>query len=211
RPRRTPRDPARQRRRGGGLQEPRAARRPAPAPRRLARADPRGPGRRDPDSAPGRLPCETPSFAQPRRSAGASEPHRERRSAAPDRPGRPRPREGDLMSSSAPSALLRHADEDRIHTAEVGGGGPWSRGSSGVEGRATTILSHGTVPRISLAEDDPSVRRVVASILRAESYEVVEALDGEELIERIESLFTPGAPRRAPQSLVLSDVRMPGF
>lgn len=99
----------------------------------------------------------------------------------------------------------------RPATADVGGGGQWSRGSSGLGARATTLLRPELRPRILLAEDDEPTRRAIASILRAESYEVVEAADGSELIDLVEAVFASGGRRRAAVSLVLSDIRMPGF
>jgi len=61
-------------------------------------------------------------------------------------------------------------------------------------------------PRILLAEDDAAFRRLLASILEAEGYEVIEAEDGVALLANIESTRA-----RADPFLVVADVRMPGL
>ncbi len=65
-------------------------------------------------------------------------------------------------------------------------------------------------PLILLAEDDPAFRRLLASILEEEGYEVVEAADGVELLARIESTLTVRRTR-ADGFLIVADVRMPGL
>ena len=107
------------------------------------------------------------------------------------------------MNEALPSA------GPRPDSTEVGGGVAWSRGPSGSGARATEERP-ALRPRILLAEDDAQVRSLVAEILRAEGYEVVEAADGSQLIELVETLFSTGGRRRAGVSMVLSDVRMPG-
>ena len=61
-----------------------------------------------------------------------------------------------------------------------------------------------------LAEDDPAFRRLIASVLADEGYEVVEAADGLALLAHIETTL---AARREPADsfLVVADIRMPGL
>ena len=59
--------------------------------------------------------------------------------------------------------------------------------------------------RVLLAEDDEEMRRLLASALRKSHYEVLEAADGKELLERL-SQTRAGAP---PVDLIVTDVRMP--
>lgn len=99
----------------------------------------------------------------------------------------------------------------RRGTAVVGEGGARSRESSGLEARATAFLRPETRPRVLLAEDDSETRAILATILREEGYEVVEAADGGELVQLVEAAFWAGGRRRAAVSLVLSDVQMPEF
>jgi CheY-like chemotaxis protein len=61
---------------------------------------------------------------------------------------------------------------------------------------------------VLLAEDDAAFRRLLASILEEEGYEVVEAADGVELLAKIESTLTVGRARD-DAFLVVADVRMP--
>lgn len=63
--------------------------------------------------------------------------------------------------------------------------------------------------RILLAEDDREMRRLIASTLKKEGYEVVEVSDGNQLLSMIGSQILN--PRNHPPAdLVISDVRMPG-
>ena len=63
---------------------------------------------------------------------------------------------------------------------------------------------------VLLAEDDQAFRQLLASVLAADGYEVVEATDGVSLLAKIESFL---AARDAPADsfLVVADVRMPGL
>lgn len=64
--------------------------------------------------------------------------------------------------------------------------------------------------RVVLAEDDAEFRSVVAAVLRKAGYEVIEAEDGERLVDLMADGFLmeegPGS-----YDLVISDVRMPGW
>ncbi|HEU0032606.1 MAG TPA: response regulator [Kofleriaceae bacterium] len=65
-------------------------------------------------------------------------------------------------------------------------------------------------PRILLAEDDAVMRRMVATTLERDGFDVTEVHDGAELLARLEqSWMYPGADREI--DLVISDVRMPGL
>ena len=67
-------------------------------------------------------------------------------------------------------------------------------------------------PRVLLAEDDDDIRSVIAAILRWDGYEVVEASNGAELLERVGDLLLAAEKGDAPTAdLIVSDVRMPGF
>jgi len=63
--------------------------------------------------------------------------------------------------------------------------------------------------RLLLAEDDFELRELLASVLRADGHEVVEACDGNELWALLSR--ENDAEGRTPFALVVSDVRMPGL
>ncbi|MCH8167243.1 MAG: response regulator [Proteobacteria bacterium] len=56
--------------------------------------------------------------------------------------------------------------------------------------------------RILVVEDDPDVRLVPVAILRAQGYEVAEAADGKQAIERLEA--------KPPFDLLFTDIVLPG-
>jgi CheY-like chemotaxis protein len=60
-------------------------------------------------------------------------------------------------------------------------------------------------PRLLLAEDDVEMRRLLASAIRKERYEVIEAADGQELIDRLTDSIVAGQPL----DCIVTDVRMP--
>ena len=60
--------------------------------------------------------------------------------------------------------------------------------------------------RVLVADDEPDFRRLVVAALREHGFEVIEASDGDELLERI----TPPVLFRPPDAIV-ADVRMPGL
>jgi two-component system, response regulator, stage 0 sporulation protein F len=62
--------------------------------------------------------------------------------------------------------------------------------------------------KIFLAEDDPDMRALVASALRADGYEVTEARDGAELLDLLGDVSN--APWRKPD-LIVTDVMMPAY
>lgn len=62
---------------------------------------------------------------------------------------------------------------------------------------------------ILLADDDVDMRMLLALTLRSEGYEIVECVDGLELLEQLKAACVPDAPYHP--DLVISDVRMPGM
>ncbi len=64
--------------------------------------------------------------------------------------------------------------------------------------------------RVILAEDDRTLRRLIASVLRHEGYEIVEARDGIEVLQQIEEMLA-GRGERANSFLIVTDVCMPGL
>lgn len=65
--------------------------------------------------------------------------------------------------------------------------------------------------RIFLADDDPSLRRLLAAVLRADGYEVIEAEDGADLLQLLATTLVHEAPLEPPDvDMILTDVRMPG-
>jgi CheY-like chemotaxis protein len=62
---------------------------------------------------------------------------------------------------------------------------------------------------IMLADDDADMRQLLALTLRSEGYEVVECVDGVELLEQIKTTCVPNASNHP--DLIISDVRMPGM
>ncbi len=59
--------------------------------------------------------------------------------------------------------------------------------------------------RVLLAEDDTEMRCLLASALRKEHYDVIEAADGKDMIDRICESFVAGCP----VDFIVTDVRMP--
>jgi CheY-like chemotaxis protein len=67
--------------------------------------------------------------------------------------------------------------------------------------------------RILLAEDDREMRCLLAWKLKEDGYDVVEAENGIELLQKLEPsfLYAPGEVPRRDFDLVISDLRMPCF
>jgi two-component system response regulator AtoC len=63
--------------------------------------------------------------------------------------------------------------------------------------------------RVLVAEDDRDMRRLLAAVLRREGYRVLEASDGTEVLDRVES--TIWSERRDLIGVIVSDVNMPGL
>jgi len=82
--------------------------------------------------------------------------------------------------------------------------------SSAVPAAASVALATAMAP-ILLAEDDDELRRVIARTLREEGYQVTEASNGFDLLDRIEAAIAWGGRAQPPISLIISDVRMPGM
>lgn len=77
--------------------------------------------------------------------------------------------------------------------------------ASGVHAELETTQRKLTAGRVLLAEDDTEMRRLLASVLRKHRYEVVEAADGKELIDRVSESIDEGYPL----DFIVTDVRMP--
>jgi len=63
---------------------------------------------------------------------------------------------------------------------------------------------------VLLAEDDPYMRQLLASALRKDGYEVIEAKDGIECLGCMQSWVFDHAAPTLPD-IIISDIRMPGW
>lgn len=77
---------------------------------------------------------------------------------------------------------------------------------SDANGHSVMNEQHSSRGRILVAEDDDAMRTLVAEVLRAEDYDVIEAADGRELFWHVERALADGG-----LDLVISDVRMPVY
>lgn len=103
--------------------------------------------------------------------------------------------EGVLVVTS-----LSHTDY-----AEVTSDGPvWDSGR-------VPLRKPASRPTVLVVEDDDAFREFVAGILTADGYDVVQARDGGDLLERVAeaAVRTRFSPR--PFSVVVTDLRMPGL
>jgi CheY-like chemotaxis protein len=75
-------------------------------------------------------------------------------------------------------------------------------------GPAPRAVSLGRRPRVLIAEDDDEMRRLLAKVLVADGYAIVECRDGADLFSRLE----PSVVGRATWDfdVIVSDVIMPG-
>jgi len=64
---------------------------------------------------------------------------------------------------------------------------------------------------VLIVEDDDEMRRLLASVLRADGYEIVEAASGREGVNYIYDSWGMGGRPARPLDLIVSDVRMPGW
>lgn len=64
--------------------------------------------------------------------------------------------------------------------------------------------------KVLLAEDDDDLRQLLATVLRAEGYRVIEVRDGEQLLTAVASQFAGDGDVVQPVDLIVSDIRMPG-
>ena len=72
-----------------------------------------------------------------------------------------------------------------------------------------TRLRHN--PRVLLAEDDTELRTLFGLWLRSSGYDVVDAADGTEALERLADLPEPKADPACSFDAAVLDIRMPGF
>src|SRR5262249_39375383 len=98
-------------------------------------------------------------------------------------PGRPEGRPALRAGPAQHDPLLRDVHLRRQPGARRHGRGPMSRAC-----------------RVLIVDDEPNVRLVCRAALEADGYEVAEAGDGEEAVDRL---------RGAPVDLILLDLRMP--
>lgn len=78
-----------------------------------------------------------------------------------------------------------------------------------------SFSSHGTVLmstgyRVLLAEDDAEFRRLLATLLESDGYDVQQAADGQQVVEWL-AYWSDLGPMDANCSLIISDIRMPGY
>lgn len=64
--------------------------------------------------------------------------------------------------------------------------------------------------KVLLAEDDDDLRHLLAAVLRAEGYGVIEVRDGEQLLAAVAAQFAGDGDLVRPVDLIVSDIRMPG-
>ena len=64
--------------------------------------------------------------------------------------------------------------------------------------------------RLFIAEDDDELRAVLATAFRRDGYQVIEAIDGPDLVDHLISARRTGEPLNG-HDVVVSDFRMPGF
>ncbi|MCW5890478.1 MAG: response regulator [bacterium] len=69
------------------------------------------------------------------------------------------------------------------------------------------LVSRDVRTRVLLADDDPDLRRLLSLTLRRAGYDVVEAGDGVELLDRLESTVA----KRDYFGVIVADVNMPGL
>ena len=64
---------------------------------------------------------------------------------------------------------------------------------------------------VLLVEDDDEMRGLLASVLRADGYETVEAASGREGVNYVYDSWGVGGRHARPLDLIVSDIRMPGW
>jgi DNA-binding response OmpR family regulator len=97
----------------------------------------------------------------------------------------------------APAVQIGRARSNALEVDSMPGADS-ARGRSGARGL------------VLLAEDDEELRSLLATVLRKDGHEVVEATTGTHLLRYIEGLTREGNASRLPDVLV-SDVKMPGL
>jgi CheY-like chemotaxis protein len=95
-----------------------------------------------------------------------------------------------VASDGEPRPAERYLSDDAARTAE---------------GPEDTLEPE--IPRALLADDDEDSRALLATILRRAGFEVVEASDGQELLERYSAMRSTA---HAGPDVVVSDIGMPG-
>lgn len=80
----------------------------------------------------------------------------------------------------------------------------------GWDDEPTTPFEWLRTARVLVAEDDASLREMIATRLRADGCDVIEARDGDAALDTITSIDGGAGPHRA-LDLVVIDIRMPGL
>jgi two-component system, response regulator, stage 0 sporulation protein F len=65
-------------------------------------------------------------------------------------------------------------------------------------------------PRLLLAEDDDDLRAIMCVMLARDGYEIIEAANGGELLDRLGTVHLEQG-EASPIDLIVSDIQMPGF
>lgn len=77
--------------------------------------------------------------------------------------------------------------------------------------RPIVARTPGGRPRVLVVEDDAPFREYVVGVLSNAGYEVCEAADGGDLLEKVADVATKDGIDPEPFSAILTDVRMPGI
>lgn len=77
--------------------------------------------------------------------------------------------------------------------------------------KPVAVRTPGGRPRVLVVEDDAPFRAYVVGVLSNAGYEVCEAGDGGDLLEKVADLATKDGIDLEPFSAILTDVRMPGI
>jgi two-component system response regulator (stage 0 sporulation protein F) len=65
--------------------------------------------------------------------------------------------------------------------------------------------------RVLLAEDDEDFRAVLTRLLTREGYVVIQAEDGDAMLDLLVNSFSPDADRTLAYDAIVTDIMMPGF
>lgn len=75
---------------------------------------------------------------------------------------------------------------------------------------STPEIGAGGGARVIVADDDAELRRLIASVLRADGHQVVEAASGTQLASVVLKHAISGQPASKLADVIISDIRMPG-
>jgi DNA-binding response OmpR family regulator len=83
-------------------------------------------------------------------------------------------------------------------------------GSTESRPKRKRLVPSKAAPVVLLVEDDSDMREMLAAVLRAEGYGVVEAADGDDALEWLGDGVIEGEPSRLP-AVIVSDICLPFF